>query len=121
MLDASHNPNGLRMFFKSIQNEYPLEKYEYRVIYGCKKGRNTNNYINCLKEIDGKAKYLHFISMDKKTSKSILELKEYQVQNDYTEIVEDKSNDNGDVELEVLNAINLCYRNKKSEITGVAR
>ena len=54
-----------------------------------------------------------------KHSKPVSELKQFKfIQMDNsTEIVQDKSNENGDVELTLLNAINLCYQNKnKNEI-----
>ena len=103
------------MFFKSIESDYPLNKHEYRVIYGCKKGRR--NWESCLKEIDGKAEHIHFIS--DKYSKNVSELNQYKfTQTDNsTEIVQNKSNENGNVELTLLNAINLCYQsNNKNEI-----
>lgn len=114
MLDASHNPNGLKIFFESIKNDFPMNKYKYRVIYGCK--RERRNISDCLNIIDGKAKYVHFISM--KHLKPISSLKEYVFSNNdnYTEIVNDRYNKDGSVDLCIIDAVNKCVESDKCEI-----
>eukprot|EP01083_Nonionella_stella_P081594 224829_1 len=111
MLDAAHNPNGIQMFFKSISNQYPTNEYAYRVIYGCKSLRKRENYEMCLKQLDGIASYVHFISSKRLLDVSVLN--EYVFKN--TKIVKDEMNPNGDVDLVLIHALMLCYRENGKE------
>lgn len=114
ILDGAHNLNGMFEFFKAIRYRYPVEKYQFRVVFGMCRDKNIQQ---CLSIIMQYANAIHFVSIGNRRSLSVEELYAcYErlsasdiMTKDLQVILEH------DIHCSILNALDECQKNKSEK------
>ena len=46
IMDAAHNEMGMKKFFEYLRDEYPMDRYEYKVVMGMSYGKDVTKCLN---------------------------------------------------------------------------